>query len=185
MAESAGRRASNVPGRPRLLVNATELLRQPGTSRTIESSIDLVTLGAEDPRLSGDVDIAVELVSTLNDIEVAGTLHVSWADHCARCLRPVAATLAIDVDERYAEPTHDPGMPDDPEAFPIANGQLDLAAMVREEVLLAIPDAPLCRDDCPGLCPVCGTDLVTSSCACDPLVRDDRWAVLDQLLDET
>jgi len=185
MPDATGRRVSNGPGRPRLLVNATELLRQPGTRRSIESSVDLVTIGAEDPRLSGDVDIAVELVSTLNDIEVAGTLCVAWADHCARCLRPVAAALVIEVDERYAEPSSDPGKPDDPEAFPIANGQLDLAAMVREEVLLAVPDAPLCREDCPGLCPICGTDLVTSSCACDPVVRDDRWSVLDQLRDDS
>ena len=142
MPDATGRRVSNGPGRPRLLVNATELLRQPGTQRSIESSIDLVTIGAEDPRLSGDVDIVVELVSTLNDIEVVGTLCVAWADHCARCLRPVATTLVIEVDERYAEPSSDPGRPDDPEAFPIANGQLDLAAMVREEVLLAVPDAP-------------------------------------------
>ena len=53
--------------------------------------------------------------------------------------------------------------------------------MVREEVLLAIPDAPLCRDDCPGLCPVCGADLQTAPCGCETAVGDDRWAVLDQL----
>ena len=53
--------------------------------------------------------------------------------------------------------------------------------MVREEVLLAIPDAPLCRDDCPGLCPVCGADLQTAPCECETAVGDDRWAILDQL----
>ena len=69
--------------------------------------------------------------------------------------------------------------------FPIENGQLDLGPMVRENVLLGAPDAPLCRDDCPGLCPICGTDLQLGPCDCDRTERDDRWAALDQLeLDE-
>ena len=50
--------------------------------------------------------------------------------------------------------------------------------MVREEVLLAIPDAPLCRDDCPGLCPVCGVDLESSPDHGHPEERDERWSVL-------
>ena len=53
--------------------------------------------------------------------------------------------------------------------------------MVREDVLLGVPDAPLCRADCPGLCPVCGADLADGPCDCDTTVRDERWAVLDQL----
>ena len=61
------------------------------------------------------------------------------------------------------------------------NGQIDLAPMVREEVLLAVPDGPLCRPDCPGLCPICGADLAEGPCGCDTTERDERWAVLDQL----
>ena len=64
----------------------------------------------------------------------------------------------------------------DPEAFPIEHGQLDLAPMVREEVLLGVPEAPLCRPDCPGLCPTCGADLQTGPCGCSTEVRDERWA---------
>ena len=75
-------------------------------------------------------------------------------------------------------------MPRDPEAFPIENGQLDLAPMVREEVLLGVPDAPLCRDDCAGICPSCGADLNDGPCGCTTTVRDERWAVLDQLRDD-
>ncbi len=61
----------------------------------------------------------------------------------------------------------DPGRTVDPEAFPIERGQLDLAPMVREEVLLGVPDAPLCRDDCAGICPECGADLAAGPCGCD------------------
>ena len=69
----------------------------------------------------------------------------------------------IDVDERYAAADETGLRRVDPEAFPIEHGQLDLAPMVREEVLLGVPDAPLCRPDCPGLCPMCGADLQTGA----------------------
>jgi uncharacterized protein len=159
-----------------LLVNATELLRLPGARRRIEVTVPRTAVGIDDDRLSGDVTVAVELESSLDDIVVSGRLSVAWSDECRRCLRPLSGTLELDVEERYAmhpEPTDD--------AFPITGGQLDFAPMVREEILLAIPDAPLCRPDCPGLCPVCGADLQEGPCGCDTTTRDERWAVLDQL----
>ena len=99
-----------------------------------------------------------------------------WQGNCRRCLRPFTETLVVEVDERYAEQPaeHD-------EAFPIEHGQIDLAPMVREHVLLAVDDPRLCRPDCPGLCPVCGADLTTGPCQCDSAVVDERWAALDQL----
>jgi uncharacterized protein len=159
--------------RSMLTVNAVELLRQPGTRRHIVSAAPLAELDIVDSRLSGEVAIDVTAESTLDDVIVTGTLGVGWSDSCRRCLRPLQDTLQVDVEERYAL--------DDPDAFPIENGQIDLAPMVREEVLLGVPDAPLCRDDCLGLCPTCGADLNAGPCGCDTTVRDERWAILDQL----
>jgi uncharacterized protein len=164
-----------------LLVNATELLRQPGLVRHIEAVVPRGDVDAVDDRLGDDIAVFVTLTSTIDDIEVAGTLTVDWADTCRRCLRPLDEVLVVDVDERYA-PVDETGMRRvDPEAFPIEHGQLDLAPMVREEVLLGVPDAPLCRPDCPGLCPTCGADLQAGPCDCSTEVRDERWAALDQL----
>ena len=160
-----------------LVVNAVELARQPGSVRHVETVVPLAELDAVDPRLggdAGDVNVAVMLESTLDDIVVTGTLTVEWSDECRRCLRPLADSLRVNVEERYADtPKLD--------EFPIVNGHVDLRPMVREEVLLAIPDAPLCRDDCPGLCPVCGVDLQSSPDHGHPEERDERWSVLDQL----
>ncbi len=164
-----------------LTLNAVELLRQPGTRRAIDVGVGLDAIDVHDDRLEGDVEVAVVAESTLDDIVVAGTLTVGWHDSCRRCLRPVSGPLVVGVEERYAIP----GDTVDPEAFPIHNGQLDLTPMVRESVLLAAPDAPLCREDCAGLCPTCGVDRNDVPCGCQTTVRDERWAVLDQLqLDE-
>ena len=49
---------------------------------------------------------------------------------------------------------------------------------------IAVPDAPLCRHDCPGLCPQCGADLAKAPCGCNAVKKDDRWAALDALRDQ-
>ncbi len=67
------------------------------------------------------------------------------------------------------------------EAFPIEHGQLDLAPMVRELILLELDIEVLCREECLGLCPVCGTDRNTTSCGCETAVRDERWAALAEI----
>lgn len=167
--------------RSALRVNATELLRQPGQRRRVVVAVPLDEVDAADPRLDGDVAVDVTLVSTLDDIVVSGRLSVAWSDTCRRCLRSLADHLVIEVEERYAPPDETGLRPVDPEAFPIDHGQLDLAPMVRAEVLLGAPDAPLCRVDCPGLCPACGADLQSGPCACDAAPRDERWAALDAL----
>jgi uncharacterized protein len=162
-----------------LLVNATELLRQPGARCRIEVAVSQSDVAIDDDRLSGDVAVAVDLEASIDDIIVSGQLSVAWSDECRRCLRPLSGTLEVDIEERYAlqpDPTDD--------VYPITGGQLDLTPMVREEILLAIPHAPLCRPGCPGLCPVCGADLQEGPCGCDTTTRDERWAVLDQLRDD-
>ncbi len=159
-----------------LRVNAAELLREPGLRRTVSASMTPSDVDALDDAIAGDLTVNIELVSTIDDIGLTGTIEVPWTGTCRRCLRPLDETLVVDVDERYAE---QPAEHDD--AFPIEHGQIDLAPMVREHVLLAVDDPRLCRPDCPGLCPVCGADLTAGPCQCDSAVVDERWAALDQL----
>jgi len=58
---------------------------------------------------------------------------------------------------------------------------LDLTAEVREAIILALPSYPVCREECRGLCQVCGANLNGTGCACRTSGRDDRWAALDKL----
>ncbi|MGH9133979.1 MAG: YceD family protein [Ilumatobacteraceae bacterium] len=158
-----------------LRINTSELRRQPGTRRQVEVSIAPGDLGIDDDRITADVDVAIDLESTTDGIVAGGTVRAGWADSCRRCLRPIEGVAVAHVDELYQEHVTDA------DAFPIEGDQLDLAPMVRELVLLELPQAPLCRDDCAGICPVCGRDRNVDPCACDQVVRDERWAVLDDL----
>ena len=67
---------------------------------------------------------------------------------------------------------------DDLETDVYQHGTLDLTALLETETTLALPMKPLCREDCRGLCPVCGGNRNTTDCACQTPAPDSRWAAL-------
>lgn len=113
-------------------------------------------------------------------VMASGTVGAPWRGVCRRCTAPVGGELRITVRERFTEPGARYGDPEDDEAYPIVDDRLDLRPMVRDAVVLELPLAPLCRDDCRGLCPQCGIDRNVEACAC-VAPRDPRWANLDVL----
>jgi len=163
------------PLRP-LRVHAVELLRQPGAVLDITVLIEAEPLGVVHDRLSGDVTVELKLEALNDGIRVVGEIVAPWASACRRCLKDVNGLARADVVELYQhEPT-------DSEAFLLEASQLDLAPMVREAILLELDRERVCRDDCGGLCPVCGIDRNEDECTCDTTVKDNRWSALDGLV---
>lgn len=112
-------------------------------------------------------------------VTVTGTVAVPWTGVCRRCTEPVEGALAISLKERFCEPPVGTA-PEDEEAYLIVEDAIDLAPMVHEAILAELPLAPLCREECLGLCPSCGVDRNEATCGCVP-PRDPRWASLDVL----
>jgi len=139
-----------------------------------------VTGSAVPPGDEVSVDVLVELVD--GGVVVSGTVQFPWTGECRRCLAPVSGTTAVAVRELYQP--HDrrgPAGDEDEDTYPLAGDQLDLAPLARDAVLLELPQAPLCRDDCAGLCPTCGADRNAGACGCPAGPVDPRWAALDTL----
>ncbi len=160
-----------------LLINAAELLRRPGSERRIGLETTVAELGIADRRfdVGATVVVSLRMESLTDGIVVDGELRAPWADSCRRCLAAASGEVVSEVHELYQQ------VITDPDAFPIVGDQIDLAPMVRENLLLDGPLAPLCRPDCAGLCPTCGIDRNTATCDCDASVVDPRWDALTQL----
>jgi uncharacterized protein len=158
-----------------LRLNARELLRVPGSTRPVEVSLDGIELGIDDDRIAGPIVVALHAVSTLDGVTVSGDIGIPWSAPCRRCLTAVTGSALVDVEELYQDDVIDE------DAYAIEGDQIDLAPAVREYVLIELPDGPLCRPDCAGICPTCGVDRNESTCDCDTLIRDERWAALDDL----
>jgi uncharacterized protein len=127
----------------------------------------------------------------------SGAFHGELTVACSRCVNPVK--LIIDEQLRVTfMPSHE--IPDDaadapaagdgdegPEVaaedldlFPFDGERIDLEPLFREQFVLAIPYAPLCSEDCKGLCPQCGIERNTATCTCEPPI-DPRLAALKGL----
>ncbi|HEX4745760.1 MAG TPA: DUF177 domain-containing protein [Gaiellaceae bacterium] len=100
---------------------------------------------------------------------------------CMRCLN--FAELARDV---RAREFHDFDAPvaDELRSDYVVNEHLQLDAWVRDAIALELPDQILCREDCAGLCPVCGKDLNVEPHEHAEQASDPRWAALAKLRDE-
>lgn len=161
-----------------LLVNAVEILRRPGTERDLATEVPLVELDVHDPERFADdavVDVRLHLESLSDGVVVDGIIRVAWHGTCRRCLEPTGGVLESEVHDLYQR------VLTDPDAFEIEGDQLDLRPVVREIVLLDAPSTPVCRPDCPGLCPSCGSRLAETSCDCSAPPADPRWGALEGL----
>ena len=130
------------------------------------------------PGGAAEVDLVLRAFD--GGIEAAGTVRAPWVGTCRRCAAPVTGELAVEVRERFVDQRPGAGPEVDDELYPIADDFVDLGPLVRDAIVLELPMAPLCRDDCAGLCAVCGADRNEGECGC-VAPRDPRWANLDVL----
>jgi len=109
---------------------------------------------------------------------ISGTMTVRLAEVCSRCLKVVDREHSILLDFQF-EPGLDP-WDEAPGVYALDANQdeMDAGPALREELLLALPEYPLCRSECRGLCPRCGADLNEGDCDCEEVTGDPRWQAL-------
>jgi len=124
--------------------------------------------GGDDFTLASPIDGRVHLGRTNRGLLVDADFTTTLATECARCLREITVPLTFEIHDEAlpAIDLHSGRVltisPEDDEAGVIRltdHHELDLEQPVREAILLALPIAPLDREDCPGLCVVCGLPL--------------------------
>jgi uncharacterized protein len=164
-------------------VAVTDLLRRPGTRRSVHVVAPVPDLALSSSRVPAGADVEVDLtLEAISDhsLTAAGTVRAPWTGECRRCLRPVEGEAVTDVLEVFERD------PVEGETYPLGSDRVDLLPLVRDAVLLALPLAPLCDDDCAGAdpddYPVHAEDEDEQGGALDaPPPPDPRWAALDDL----
>ncbi len=130
-----------------------------------------------------EVGGTAELSSSTMEIRVKGHLAVRMEAECDRCLEAASFPIDTDFDLVY-RPVPDFSAEevivaeDESEVGYYRGGGLELADVLREQVLLALPMQRICREDCKGICPVCGENRNLVLCNCQQRLPDDRWSVL-------
>ncbi|HEX5542407.1 MAG TPA: YceD family protein [Micromonospora sp.] len=169
-----------------LVLNTSDLPRRPGVLRTVQrvvpapADLGLELIGVPE---GADLSLDLRLESVSEGVLVSGTVTGPVEGECGRCLLPIRDILTVTIQELFAyENSVTVETTEEDEVGRMQGDLIDLEPTVRDAVVLALPTNPLCRVDCPGLCPECGVhrDELPADHTHEQI--DPRWADLSQLI---
>ena len=144
--------------------------------RTVPAPADLGLAVIAVPEGS-DVELDLRLEAVVEGVLVTGTATVQLVGECVRCLTEVTDEMSFDLQELFFHPGREVD-----EDEPLVEDELvNLEPVLRDVVVMDLPFAPLCREDCAGLCPECGADLNEDPEHEHELDVDPRWSKLVDL----
>ena len=129
--------------------------------------------------ITGKVRIEGEISNVGDVLLLKARVSAAVNRVCSRCLKEFTAESSADVLEKFY-PSGSPGVEND--AYVYEADIVDITEPLRESLLLAEPLRALCKEDCLGICPVCGADRNVHPCSCDSSSIDRRLAALKQFI---
>ncbi|MDR1768361.1 MAG: DUF177 domain-containing protein [Propionibacteriaceae bacterium] len=170
--------------RSEFVFDVHELGRRPGRSkqmtRVVEApdgiGIAVIGVPARSP-----IRLEMLFESVVEGVWATGAAEVQLRGECSRCLEDVEAGLAVELQDLYLYPGKES---DDEQAARVEGDLIDIEPLLRDQVVLELPFAPLCRPDCAGLCPQCGANLNRDPDHSHPAGADPRWSALAGLIED-
>jgi len=162
-------------------LNLRTIIDRPGESLPFSFDLGLSDLHFDHmTRMDGPFKAQGVLKNVAGALELSGDMTVSMQCVCDRCMAPYRDERVIPVEAHLAESLQDEH---NSEIFLLTGEEVDLDEIFTTAFVLSMDVKHICREDCAGLCPVCGADLNEEPCACKADV-DSRLAVLQQLLNQ-
>jgi len=162
-------------------------LLQEYSCRVEEFPLLLELQNEEELLFIGPLEFCLRLQRVGQIVEVDGSFTTGLSTTCGHCLQKFEQSLAGDFALTYSPVSSDLSA-DAPEEVELdadelglvyyKNETIELLQPLQEQVLMAVPMAPLCSDDCRGLCPECGCDLNNNSCHCEKKSFNNRFTAL-------
>ncbi|MEU5787048.1 YceD family protein [Micromonospora purpureochromogenes] len=176
---------STLNPRSPLVLDTRDLPRRPGALRTVKrvasapADLGVELIGVPE---GADLDLDLRLESVSEGVLVSGTISGPVRGECGRCLREINDSVVVNIQELYAyENSATDETTDEDEVGRMQGDLIDLEPALRDAVVLTLPTNPLCREDCPGLCPECGVHWDDLPADHSHQQIDPRWASLSQL----
>ena len=172
------------------MLDTRELGRRPGSQREVSRTVPApADLGIEVLYVApgAPVELDLRLEAVMEGVLVTGTASADLEGECVRCLDPIVDELDVRFQELYVyDDSRDQTSDEEDDGVSMLEDDLlDLEPLLRDAVVLALPFQPLCRDDCPGLCPDCGARLADDPDHAHEDPVDPRWAGLAAVTEET
>jgi uncharacterized protein len=158
-----------------LVVDVGDLVGHPEAERAFSGS-QRVALRLGESVVSGPMNVTGVVRGTVDGVLADYTVTATGRLACVRCLTEWDEEISIDAIQHFARTPDEDG-------YGIEDKRIDMAGAATDELSLGIPAAPVCRDDCKGLCPVCGNDLNSDPCDGHGDDSESPFAALKDLFD--
>lgn len=151
-------------GRP-WLVPVASIRRRPGSVLDLETTAVIPDLAVTDSWVPEGVAVSFEgtVESVIGGVTVNGVVRAPFEGQCRRCLEAARGELAAVISEVCTDE------PDTDLGYGVRGDFLDLEPLVHDACILDLPLAPLCQENCQGLCPECGVNRNYETCSCEAL----------------
>lgn len=168
-------------GEKMIKINVAEIRKKLVGERTFNYDLEPAELeiSSEELKIIGDVPTKGKMSNVGDVLLLEASLKAKVKRCCGRCLKEFTAVTQAEVVEKFYQASAE-NIEND--AFVYDSDVIDITEPLRESLLLAEPMQALCKEDCKGLCPVCGADLNQGDCGCDKFVVDPRLAALKQFI---
>lgn len=142
----------------------------------LSETLKPVPFGGRTVQFSDALHVWGEYVFDGKAFTVSGTVQTAVRTRCARCDEPMDETVSCSFSERFVRPSERK----DEESYTFEGERLVLGDMVLDNLLLQLPIISVCREDCKGLCPVCGVNRNRTICTCGEPAKPNPFAALEQ-----
>lgn len=169
-------------------IHLSEILSKEG--KVMEQQVKLemqeIAISGETCKITKKQPVMLKLSNTGEQkVLISGKCELSVAIPCGRCLKDVITGFCLDfsreVDMSMSEEERKEQLD---ENNYIAGYELDVDALIADEMVLQWPMKVLCKEDCKGICSVCGKDLNAEQCDCDRTVLDPRMAAFLDIFEQ-
>ena len=170
-----------------MIINISDVIQSINRERDQEVTIDLVEFSSKlgDFPITQKAPIQLHLANCENAaLQINGVVDLELMIPCDRCLSEVPTKLHFDIDKELSI-QEDTAVDEEMEETDYLIGfELDVDKLVYAEILVNWPMRVLCKDDCQGICKVCGTNLNSGSCDCQRTELDPRMAAIQDRLNK-
>ena len=160
-------------------INISEILANPSVIREykVEPEFDMLELKQGKYPVSRKEPFGLTVSKNEDKLHIQGETSVSLLIPCDRCLDDVEMHFPIHIDYQW----NPDGIGDVDEITFMDGCILVVDKLIMDEIVVALPTKVLCKEDCKGLCSVCGQNLNHGSCDCDRQVGDPRMAAIQDI----
>ncbi|MBR1758901.1 MAG: DUF177 domain-containing protein [Lachnospiraceae bacterium] len=171
-----------------MIISLAEIMQIPNASEQMEIPVEAekIHVAGMDHKVMEKEPVKLTITNLGNrKVRLTGTGLIKLAIPCSRCLDDVTVAFPMEFDEEVDfQKTEAERMEDLDEQVYIDGTNLDVERLIYDEILLDFPLQTLCREDCKGICKVCGVNLNRETCSCDQTVMDPRMAAFQDIFDQ-